>query len=91
MAFETYFFFKLERDYVLKENWWSQLAISRTKNQKNYQVYVQNPTAKYSDLRLKLARVQDVWAPDEIEMGPEWFGFLAQVKSGPRQKWDILS
>ena len=38
---------KLERDYVLKENWWSQLAISRTKNQKIYQVYVQNPIAKF--------------------------------------------
>ena len=34
---------------------------------------------------------KDVWVPDQVEMGPEWFRILAQSKTGPRQKWDILS
>ena len=69
-----------------------QLAISRTKNQKKLtrSIFAKSH-CQISDQRLNWLGSRTCWAPDLIEMGPEWFGILAQVKTGPRQKWDILS
>ena len=76
-----FLFFKLERDYVPNGKWW-ELAISWSKNQKINQVYMCEILLPNFGSKTKLARVQK--DPDLIEMGPEWFGILTQVKSGPR-------
>ena len=44
-----------------------------------------------SGLRLNWHGSRMFWAQDKIEMGPKWFGIQAQIKTGPGQKWDILS